>query len=46
VAVLKPGRILFEMDGMTAEDAHGALPLAHANLPVLTKIVNRSEMSL
>jgi len=46
VAVVKPGRILYEMEGMTAEVAHGALKLAQAKLPVLTKIVHRSEMSL
>ncbi len=46
VAVVKPGRILYEMDGMNAEVAKGALQLAMAKLPVLTKIVHRSEQSL
>jgi len=46
VAVVKPGRILYEMEGMTAEVAHGALKLAQAKLPLLTKIVHRSEMAL
>jgi large subunit ribosomal protein L16 len=46
VAVVKPGRILYEMDGMNADVAKGALKLAQAKLPVLTKIVHRSEQSL
>ncbi len=46
VAVIKPGRILYEMEGMTKDVATGALKLAQAKLPVLTKIVHRSELSL
>ncbi len=46
VAVVKPGRILYEMDGMTPEVAKGALKLAMAKLPVLTKIVHRDQMGL
>jgi large subunit ribosomal protein L16 len=46
VAVVKPGRILYEMEGMTAEVATSALKLAQAKLPVLTRIVNRSALSL
>jgi large subunit ribosomal protein L16 len=46
VAVVKPGRILYEMEGMTPEVATAALKLAQAKLPVLTKIVNRSALSL
>jgi large subunit ribosomal protein L16 len=46
VAVVKPGRILYEMEGMTAEVATSALKLAQAKLPVLTKIVTRGELSL
>jgi large subunit ribosomal protein L16 len=46
VAVVKPGRVLYEMEGMTQESATGALKLAQAKLPVLTKIVRRSELSL
>lgn len=46
VAVVKPGRILYEMEGMTPEVAKGALRLAQAKLPVLTKIVHRSELKL
>ncbi len=46
VAVVKPGRILYEMEGMTPEVATTALKLAQAKLPVLTKIVTRSELAL
>ena len=46
VAVVKPGRILYEMDGMTPELAKDAMKLAAAKLPVMTRIVHRSEQSL
>ncbi|MFY0522173.1 50S ribosomal protein L16 [Archangium gephyra] len=46
VAVVKPGRILYEMEGMTSEVATAAMKLAQAKLPVLTKIVSRSELAL
>ncbi len=39
VAVVKPGRILFEMGGVAMEDAKEAMRLASAKLPVLTKFV-------
>jgi len=46
VAVVKPGRILYEMEGMTADMANHAFRLAQAKLPVMTRIVHRSEESL
>ncbi len=46
VAVVMPGRILYEMQGMTREVAHEALTLAAAKLPVLTKIVHREDEAL
>jgi len=46
VAVVKPGRVLYEMDGMTEQVAHEALKLAQAKLPVLTRIVHRNEQTL
>ena len=46
VAVVKPGRILYEMGGMDEKLAHDALKLAQAKLPVLTRIVHRSDLSL
>src|SRR5512133_823797 len=45
VAVVKPGRILYEMSGMTDELAREAFQLAAAKLPVATRIVHRSQMS-
>jgi large subunit ribosomal protein L16 len=39
VAVVKPGRVLFEMDGVTNEVAKEAMRLATHKLPVKTKIV-------
>ena len=41
VAVIKPGRILYEMEGVTLEIAKEALTLAAHKLPVRTKIVSR-----
>ncbi|MBX7113410.1 MAG: 50S ribosomal protein L16 [Myxococcaceae bacterium] len=46
VAVVKPGRILYEMDGMSEELAKGAMKLAQAKLPVMTRIVHRNEQSI
>ncbi|MHB9019472.1 MAG: 50S ribosomal protein L16 [Minisyncoccota bacterium] len=39
VVVVKPGRILFEVDGVTKETATKALKLAGYKLPVRTKVV-------
>ena len=41
VAVVRPGRILFEMAGVPEEVAMGALRLASSKLPMGTKIVTR-----
>lgn len=38
---VRPGRILFEMDGITADIAREALRRAGAKLPLKTKIVER-----
>jgi large subunit ribosomal protein L16 len=46
VAVVKPGRILYEMEGMTKEVALEALKLAQAKLPVLTRIVHRATLTI
>jgi large subunit ribosomal protein L16 len=43
VAVVHPGRILFEMDGIPREIATEALRLAAQKLPVLTKMVTRTD---
>jgi large subunit ribosomal protein L16 len=44
VAVVKPGTMIFEMEGVTKEIAKEAMTLALHKLPVKTKIVSRSEM--
>ena len=41
VAVVLPGRILYEMDGVTKEVAKEALRLASHKLPVATKFIER-----
>jgi large subunit ribosomal protein L16 len=41
VAVVKPGRILFEMAGVGHEEATEAMRLASHKLPVATKVVAR-----
>lgn len=46
VAVVKPGRVLYEMDGMDQQLAKDAFALAAAKLPVLTRFVHRSEQVL
>jgi len=40
-ARVKPGRIMFEMDGVSEELARGALERAAAKLPVQTRFVQR-----
>lgn len=45
VAVIKPGRILFELEGVTAEVAKQAMSLAAHKLPIKTKFVSRKELS-
>ncbi len=42
VAVVKPGRILFEMEGVPEAEAREALRLASHKLPVPTQFVGRS----
>jgi large subunit ribosomal protein L16 len=41
VARVKPGRILFEIDGVTLQIAKEALALAAAKLPIKTRFVER-----
>ena len=43
VAVVKPGRVMFELEGVTLEVARRALQLAAAKLPVNTRFVTREE---
>ena len=43
VAVVKPGRIIYEMSGVTEATAKEAMRLASHKLPVATKFVKRDE---
>ena len=45
VAVVKPGRVMFEMDGVTEEEAREAMRLAGYKLPIKTKFVAREGLS-
>jgi len=44
VAMVAPGRIMFEIDGVSQEIAQEALRLAAQKLPVLTKLTVRPDM--
>ncbi|ANQ53886.1 MULTISPECIES: 50S ribosomal protein L16 [Thermosipho] len=44
VAVVKPGRIMFEIGGVSEELAREALEYAATKLPIRTKIVKRHEI--
>lgn len=44
VAVVKPGRILFEVSGLDRESAHQAMRLASHKLAVKTKVTTRVEL--
>jgi large subunit ribosomal protein L16 len=43
VAVVRPGRIMYEMQGVTPEIAREAFRLAAAKLPIKTRFVSREE---
>lgn len=43
VATVRPGRLLFEVGGVTREEAQTAFRLAAAKLPIRTKFVDRLE---
>ena len=44
VAVVKPGRVLFEMNGVSEEVAREAMRLASHKLPVKTKFYNKADL--
>lgn len=46
VAVVKPGRILFEVEGVSEELAREAIRLASHKLPIKTKFVSRSDFGV
>ena len=44
VAVVKPGRVMFEMDGITEEQAREAMRLAANKLPIKCKFVRKADL--
>ncbi len=44
VAVVKPGRVMFELEGVSEELARSALKLAASKLPVRSRIVVRQDL--
>ncbi len=45
VAVVRPGRIMFEVDGVDIERAREAMRLASHKLPIKTKFVSRIDLT-
>ena len=45
VAVVKPGRVMFEIAGVSEEVCREALRLASHKLPIKTKVVKKGEES-
>jgi large subunit ribosomal protein L16 len=46
VAVVKPGRILYEMEGISETEAKEAMRLAAMKLPIATRFVTRKPMGV
>ena len=44
VAVVKPGRVMFEVEGVSERVAHEAMRLAGHKLPIRTKVVERRQI--
>ena len=44
IAVIRPGKILFEMEGVDQETAYGAMRLAAHKLPIKTKFISRDDV--
>ncbi len=44
VAVVKPGRIMFELEGLNPVEAKKAMTLAAHKMPIMTKFVMREEI--
>ncbi len=43
VAVVKPGRVLFELEGVDDDVAREAIRLARSKLPIKTRFIERSD---
>ena len=46
VSVIKPGRILFELDGLAEDQAKEAMRLAGHKLPVATRFISRDKATV
>ena len=46
VAVVKPGRVMFEMDGVTVEQAKEAMRLASHKLPIKCKFMVKADVEV
>jgi large subunit ribosomal protein L16 len=44
VAVIKPGRVMFELEGISKQVAHEAMKLGASKLPIRTRFVERHEL--
>ena len=44
MAVIKPGRVMFELEGVTPEIAKEAFRSANGKLPIKTKFIERVEL--
>ena len=44
VAVVKPGRVMFEMDGVSEEEAREAMRLASHKLPLKCKFATKADL--
>ncbi len=44
VAVIRPGKVLFEMEGVDRETAYSAMRLAAHKLPIKTKFISREDV--
>jgi large subunit ribosomal protein L16 len=45
VVVIKPGRVMFEVSGVTKSLAHEALKICSYKLPIKTKVVSRPDIA-
>ena len=46
VAVVRPGRVMYEVEGVSEEMAREAFRLAHHKLPIVTKFLARQQGGL
>jgi len=46
VAVVRPGRVMFEIEGVSLEEAKEAMRLASHKLPIKTRLIAREGIEL